>query len=145
MKKEKRPVLSISFSDLRRLGFEVEVEEFEKKIPAKDDEGNSTTINKQSVKVNKVTRYGKLIPKHDMIEFLWLLGIDTKEQRFWVRPKQTHRPLLRKNPVEDYRYMGYERIDTEWIQSGRASDDVMAFSSNMEDMAEELRKLRCGG
>lgn len=140
-----RPVLAISFYDLRRVGFEIDVQEFDKKIKVKGEDGLLKEINKPSVKINSVKRYGEPFPKAEMIEFLWILGIDTKEQRFWVVPKKQHRPHLTKIPQFDYRYMGYERIDREWLEGSRASDDVRAFTSRMKDMAEQLRVMRNGG
>lgn len=134
---ENRPVQYISFHDLKDIGIEVIVKEFDKEL----DNGQTKT----AVKVVEVLRNGKPFPRHYMMEFLWILGIDTRNQKFWVRPKQPHRALTTKDRVYDYRYMGYERLDKEWIRSGRASEEAIALSSRMSDMGDHLNQMKNGG
>ena len=134
--KQRRPTVSVSFHDLEQIGIHVEVQEFPKTKPS----GEITT----AVKVIKVTKDGKNFPKSYMMELLRVLGIDISE-RVWVRPKTRHRALTSKTPVYDYRYEGYERQDSEHLNSGRASHEVQMFASNMKDMHEVTDRMSRGG
>lgn len=137
--RQRRPVNHISFVDLRALGFEILVQEFEKEKP------NGTVDT--AVKIVRVLKDGKVFEKQDMKEFLHPLGLDTRGEngKYWVRPKERHRCLTQKEPVFDYRIQAYERLDKEYIRSGRASMDAILFSSNMSDMSEIGDRMAKGG
>jgi len=136
-KKNRRPTAYISFEDLEALGFEIFVQEFTKEKP----DGSHQT----AVKVVRVLKRGVVFPKNDMKELLYIMGIDTHNSNFWVTPKKKHRALSKSEPVYNYRYMGYERTDKEYIKSGRASHEAIMFSSSMSDMQEHAEKLQSGG
>ena len=134
--KQPRPVLSVSFTDLEALGFQIFTQVFEKEKPDK-------TIQ-QAVKIVKVEKDGKVFPRHMMMEFLRVFGLET-EERVWVRPKKVHRCLSQKEPTVNFAYQAYERLDKTWLQSGRASTAAILFSSNMKDMSEVAENMRNGG
>jgi len=136
-KKNRRPVQTISFHDLESVGFEIFVQEFTKEKP----DGSLQT----AVKVVKVLKGGVDFDKEDMKELLYIMGIDTHGSNFWVTPKKKHRALSQSTPVYNYRYMGYERVDKEYIKSGRASHEAIMYASSMRDMQEHAEKLQNGG
>jgi len=133
---QRRPVSYLSMHDLRTLGFDIYLQEFPKEKP----DGETVT----AVRVVKVMKDGKTFPKHMMLEFLKVFGIDIDE-RVWVTPKKMHRCLSQKEPVYDYRYMGMERSDKVWLTSGRASTEVIMWTSNMVDMSRVVDDMKHGG
>lgn len=134
--KQRRPTVAVSFSDLEALGFKLYVEEY---IKTKPDGSEATAC-----KIVKVTKGDKEFPRHMMMEFLRVFGINT-EERVWVTPRRKHRCLSQKTPVYNWRYQGFERDDDTWLRSGRASMDIIMWSSNMKDMQEQADKLSNGG
>lgn len=137
---QRRPTQYVSFHDLKSLGFEIIVKEFDKEKP----NGSIAT----AVKIISVKKDGVRFDKEDMKELLNALGIDTQSNgaKFWVTPKKLHKCLTEgKKPVYDYRYMGYERTDKTWVNSGRASIEAVMYSSNMKDMNEQFNTLSKGG
>ena len=139
----KRPVTFVSFQDLKSLGYNVYVTEHEKEKPS----GELTT----AVKVVKVEHdNGKdvsVVPKSYMMELLYILGIDTRDPNLhvWVTPKKIHRCLGQKEPAYDYRYSGYERLDKEYLLSGRASEEAIMYGSGMDDMHQIAYEMKHGG
>lgn len=134
--KQPRPVLSVSFTDLEALGFQIYTQVFEKEKP----DGSQQL----AVKIIKVEKDGKIFPRHMMMEFLRVFGLET-EERVWVRPKKLHRCLSQKEPTVNFAYQAYERLDKSWLQSGRASTAAILFSSNMKDMSEVAENMKNGG
>lgn len=134
--KQRMPCCHVSFTDLRAIGFELFVQEFDKEKP-------NGEIHR-AVKVLKVLKNNKVFPRDHMMELLRVMGIDV-EHTVWVEPKRTHRCLSQKDPTFDYRYGGRERTDKEYLQSGRASMSAIMFASNMKDMQEQAEKLSNGG
>jgi len=133
--KQRKPVKFVSFHDLRQLGFEIFVRTYEKEKPS----GGTQT----AVRVLKVLKDGKEFPRAHTMELLRVLGLDI-EGTVWVTDKKTHRCLSQKEPVYDYRYCAYERQDSEYLSSGRASMEAIMWSSNMEDFSEEAERLKGG-
>lgn len=134
---KRRPIKTVSFTDLQDLGFEILVTEFMKKMPSGEE--------KPSVKVVSVTKGGKDFPREYMQKFLWIMGVDTENCKWWVVPKKDHRRVLSNTPTHNYRYMGYERLDRDWIESGRASEEAIMLSSRMKDMTEVTGRMKRGG
>ena len=82
------------------------------------------------------------IPNEVLLCYLWDLGIDTQhhaviEQEVW------HRPLAAttKAPVFATRWVGQERSDYEWINSGYASTEARLDNAKFSDLADEIRML----
>lgn len=138
-REQRRPVLAISFVDLRALGFTISVTEFEKQKPS----GDVVT----AVRIDRVMRNDRIFPKPMMQEFLHVLGIDSLSEgsRYWCCPKKKHRCLSQQEPVVDYRIMGFERTDRAFLESGRASTEAHLWASNMKDMSEVAENLKQGG
>ena len=144
-KYNRRPIKSVSFADLKEIGIDVYVTEFEKTKP----DGSIATAVKV-VRVTKTTQEGKVIDvnKDFMENLLYTLGIDTYDPslRWWVSPKKHHRTLSHgPSIVYDYRYQGYERIDEVWKKSGRASEEAIMYDSKMSDMDDVIYKMKRGG
>lgn len=142
--KKKRPIESVSFADLETIGIKVYVTEHDKVKPG-------GKVDK-AVKVVKVTKSfeGKdyEVDRDFMRDTLWHLGIDTYDPtiRYWVTKKTKHRTLFGGNePVYTWRFQGYERCDEEYLRSGRASEEAITFSSNMEDMGDVVHQMKNGG
>lgn len=134
---KKRPIRTVSFADLEHLGFTILVQEFTKEL----DNGHE----KPAVKVVRADKNGIPCSRQDMQELLYSFGIDTKGCKWWVVPKTTHRCMHTKEPVYNYRYMGYERLDPVWVRSGLASEEAIMRSSRMGDMVETTNKMKRGG
>lgn len=82
------------------------------------------------------------IPNDVLLCYLQELGIDTQnhsviEQQAW------HRPLsaTTNSPIYATRWVGQERTDREWLESGNASKEVRLAASNFSDLASELEIL----
>lgn len=135
---KQRPVVSVSFADLRQLGFEIEVSEHTKNLAS----GKESI----SVKIESIKKSGSVIPRAEMTELLFYLGLNTRKGgRWWVDYKKLHRPILSNRKVIDYRFVGEERLDKDWLASGRASTEAHVFSSRMSDMGRTLSKMERGG
>ncbi len=144
MNNNKRPVAFVSFEDLRHIGFHVFVKEFDKEKP-----GGQVVTAVKVVKVEREAADGtrSQLPRHAMMELLYSLGIDTRDPSLhvWVTPKKRHRCLHKKDPVYDYRYSGYERVDDIYLRSGRASKEAIMYDSNFSDIDDETYKMENGG
>lgn len=129
MNKEIKQVLvdkSISFGLLRDGGYEIQTTEFEK--------GKYTRVKIDSVKLD-----GKWISRDELSNILYSVGLDTKNARFWVETKTTHRPYeASPKVVHDYRFGGYERYDPEWTTSSLCSMDMFLKQSNFTDTEDEV-------
>lgn len=136
---EKPPVKTVSFADLESMGFEITVEELPKLKPSGEWD--------VAVRVLGVTKFGKPYPKSYMKELLYVLGIETLAEgaKYWVVKKRSHRCLSQKDPVYTYRFMGMERLDSEYLQSGRASLESYMYASKMKDMSKVVDNMRNGG
>lgn len=123
-----KPMQSISYADLRTQGWQVSFE-----YRGMQDEVRQYKVH--NVLLNHVKK-----SVEDLKEALFTLGVDTKESHLGVdyRP---HRSLT-SGKVEDYRFFAPERTDTEWLNSGYASMEVKAITSNMLDMSEHLNEMR---
>lgn len=132
------PIVYVSFADLRQMKFDIEVSEYDKEL----SDGRTVT----SVKIEKIKKDGIEIPRKEMLELLFILGMNTsKGGRWWVDIPKAHRPMLSNKPVVDYRFVGEERLDKDWIQSGRASHEALMYSSRMRDMIRVANRMENGG
>lgn len=52
-------------------------------------------------------------------KYLYGMGMDTA-QGMWVQACK-HRPLLNKQPTINYTFLGYERIDDDWLHNSHCS------------------------
>lgn len=114
----------ISFRPLREIGFEFDLEEF-------------FTKGKKRIKVKESRCKGRVVNKEVCKKMLYNLGLDTYNHPWWIEPKTKHRNGDSPEEIYDYRYAGYERLDKEWIESGRASLEAHLASSKMQDMGEK--------
>lgn len=96
-----------------------------------------------SLKVVGGTRGGEKLDMKQLPDILYALGIQNDEH-LEVMEKCFHRTLQGK-VVEDYRIVGRERNDKEWILSGYASDEVKLSTSKMRDMVSYASMLKNGG
>lgn len=142
MSHQKRPIKTVSFADLRDIGITIFTQEFTKEFP--DGTAKPSVKVVRAVKTNKNGEEVDFSREH-MQEILYVLGIDTYACKWWVVPKKGHRRILDNLPVNDYRYMGYERLDRDWLMSGHASEDAIMRSSRMKDMDATTRKMKQGG
>ena len=140
---QKRPIQSVSFHDLKALGITVYVQEFEKEKP----DGRIATAVKVVKVVKDVNGEQVEVSKDYIQQLLYVLGIETYDQslRWWVSPKRKHRCLSTKEPVVDFRYQGYCRLDETFLTSGRAPREAIEYKSVMKDMSQHLNEMRNGG
>lgn len=70
-------------------------------------------------------------------EVLWMLGLDTNQP--FEHQVNTHRSMLiNRVPPVDYtgsRFVGYERTDKEWLESGFASQEAKDKASGSKLVA----------
>lgn len=116
----------ISFQDLALAGIQLTVQNIE-----------------GILKVTKITKYGKRLDLDKLPDMLYTLGI-VRDHNLEIQDKCQHRTISGKI-VEDYRFVGKERNDKEWLKSGYASEEAKISSSKMKDMNSHLRKLSRGG
>ncbi len=137
MKKKKKNVVyrSISFSDLHKAGYQIEVEQKESVILNGEEQ--------ERFQVTKVTKSGKPITNRQLMDALRFLGLKLN-QYLHIVSIQEHVALDGKRTT-CHRFLGEERSDTEWVKSGYASDEAFMSSSKYEDMGAYAHKLANGG
>ena len=74
-------------------------------------------------------------------KILFKLGVDTSLPIEVL--KCSHRNLQGK-VVEGNLFMGFERLDKEWVKSGWASDEAFLASSNDPTLAKEVHEMNQG-
>lgn len=116
---------SLSFSDLESVGILVDV-----------------SRSSLPLKVSSVTKNGDSIPIEELHNILYSVGISNNHY-LEIQDVTTHRNLDNK-VVEDYRFVGQERLDKVWLTSGYASDEVRMATSKMKDMSSFLGRLSGG-
>ncbi len=122
------PYRTISFQDLRHLGFDLDYKEKEK--------DNGTLVANRV----RLRRHSIVMEQDKFLELLWNLGCDVKRSRYGVTKKIRHRCETRKEPIVDHMFVCLERTDIEWSRSGLASPEAFAASSVMTDMARSIRE-----
>lgn len=117
---------SISFSDLRESGLELDIQ----------SNGDSYRIVGGKYK-------GKRVDTEDIYKALNLLGI---RDNHFVEVMSVSEHINSKGiRVKDYRVVGQERSDKKWIASGFASDEAKMASCKMKDMVGYASQLSNGG
>lgn len=90
-----------------------------------------------------LSQYGEPLPKEEIQEFFWELGIDNRIHDIEVIGPVFFKALDGTKVYTKY-FSGQERIDREWLQSGEASDEVIEGTSGMFDIKQVLAQLRRG-
>lgn len=116
----------VSFADLASVGITIDVTE--------GDEPKAEGIRKHGRSADLKTTLPKV---------LYILGI-VDDHNLQIMPKQNHRDVHGK-VVEDYRFIGKERTDKKWLNSGFASDEAKMSQSKMKDMVSYASRLSNGG
>ena len=85
---------------------------------------------------------GREVYGEELLETLNAYGIDTRynavlEQEVWHRPQGF--PV--KAPWFGKRYIGLERSDRAWLQTGWASDDMRILRSNFSDLGIVIAEM----
>ncbi len=118
---------AISFTDLKSVGIELDVEEGE-----------------EFIRILGATKDGKPLDLNKGLKnILYQLGV-IYDGNSTVEPKSTHRRINGK-VTENYRITGKERTDRKWLTSGYASEEAKMASSRMKDMVAHTQRLSRGG
>lgn len=119
-------------------------EDLYKRAGNKDGSWQSVSKSVSAYDLHKALNLGKddQIKDDVLLLYLWELGIDVEnfavvEQVIW------HRPLSAptNSPIYATRWIGQERTDKEWIDSGFASKEARLATANFSDLATEIEKL----
>lgn len=123
---------SISFYDLKYGGCHITVKSTHNSDPTKPPRNE----------IEKFTYRGLPLDKEQIEKALWELGINTR------RPYTIEDPVAHRTNQHgvrtDFRFLGFERNDQEWIASGKASEEVKLSVSKFKDMAEAMNELARG-
>jgi len=74
-------------------------------------------------------------------KLLYKLGVDTSMN---IEVLKCHHRNLQGKAVECNLFMGFERLDKEWVKSGWASDEAFLASSNDPTLAKEVHEMNQG-
>lgn len=124
----KKPIIyrSVSFLDLEKAGYKITVKHVD-----------------SFVKVKTVEKDGRIISISDLNKALKFLGLRINHS-LTIEDKCEHIPIS-GGRYYGYRFLGEERGDKEWLESGFASQEAKEVSSGMKDMVSYLQRMRNGG
>lgn len=125
-----RPNQNVSYADLRTQGWEIEFKEVDEIDGVKQYRVSSCRLNKQ------------LCDEDTLLAGLSTLGVDLNVLDEPLGIDFIPHISLTKGAVVDYRFYAPERIDSDWVNSGYASVEVMELTSCMSDMSEHLQEMR---
>lgn len=86
--------------------------------------------------------HNDVIPNDVLLCYLYELGIDT-ENHSVIEQQAWHRPISAptNSPIYATRWVGQERTDRAWVESGNASKEVRIAAANFSDLGSELEIL----
>ena len=116
----------VSLSDFLKAGIKLEV-------TGEDDH----------LKISGGTEDGKPYNMKDLPQHLYSLGI-VNDHNVKVMAKAMHRTMDGRM-VDNYRIIGKERTDKQWLASNFASEEAKMASSRMRDMVSQTNRLANGG
>lgn len=73
-----------------------------------------------------------------LAKILWTNGMDVKDHRVEIDDNQTLHRNLQKQIVSSKRYVGMERTDMAWRQTGKISTEALIASSTDKGFRKEL-------
>lgn len=123
-----RPIIyrTVSFTDLESVGYQIYL-----------------TVDGDTLSVNKVTKHGQTIKVTDLFKALKFLGLRINHNLSF-ESKCEHVTISGKR-TNNFRVVGEERGDDEWLKSGFASDEAKMNSSGMKDMVSHIQRMSRGG
>ena len=95
------------------------------------------------LEVLRVKDDGSPVTAKEFRDMLFTLGV-SKKHPIEVQDKALHH-MLNDRLVDDYRILGKERVDKDWLTSGYASEEAKLSSSRMKDMVSYSSKLQNRG
>ncbi len=91
------------------------------------------------------TLYIEESQRHQIYKALKVLGIKINVHTSVEIQQVCHHRTMSGKETTNHRFLGLERTDREWLNSGYASDEVKVSRSKMGDMSRQLHKLANGG
>ena len=123
--------------------------------PDSDGQNSPDSELEDEMKAYKVTKYvslpdlvstlkgagmdGSKLSGDDLLEVLWLLGLDTKDYKV-IERVDTHRTSDNK-AVTCLRYICSERMDKEWLESGMATFEAKLEASGDASLNREIASI----
>lgn len=117
---------TISLTDLEAAGFEIAI----KKTPRGFEQG-------------EVLRLGEVLPPTEFKDALYFLGLQLNPH-LKIQDSCQHVTIDGQRTF-NFRFIGEERNDKEWLTSGFASEEAILSSSNMKDMVSHGMSMQKGG
>ena len=114
---------AISFTDLESVGFKINIMEIE-----------------GSIKATGIMRKGER--SYTLEKVLWRLGVLSNS---YLTVERCEHVRLDGSRTTNYRFLGQERHDKEWLESGHASHEAQMGSSRMKDMVSYSGRLGSSG
>ena len=124
-------VRCLSFHDIIYAGYDIIEQEIQK-------------VNKKKKVIYKIAKDGEELSPEEFQELLFQMGLDPfAGEKEKVLGPDKHRTLM-GDVAYQRRFMLPERLDKDWLDSGYASDEALATTSGMRDMATAISSLQRG-